>query len=508
MLDFLIGNDILSALVAFGIVLIPAVIIHELGHFLAAKAVGITVLEFGIGFPPRAAKLFSWGETEFTLNWIPLGGFVRPLGEDFVKPVSEEETQVIRENITAGQTEVVSDVQLSERAELALRGIHDTKAVNEVRPGSRILFFVAGAFANFIAAILLFTTMGVLGIPEETGVRIRIVEVAPDSSFAEAGLQRDDFIESVNGQVFATERELLSYIQSNTGEVISLRAVRPTEDGEIETLELTLIPDANFTQAWLHPNAYVRVMGVSEGTPANEAGLLENDLILGVNSQTIVDDPDPVLRLQEAGQDFAGQEITLQIVRDGEQISLGVTPREDPPPGVGRIGIGIDVAYGNADLGMVYSEGLPQIEMVSQPIGEALSYGFDRTAGVFQLLAEFPSRLLQGNTEPGEARIISVVGVTQIGGELLQNSIEDNEPFVILQYIALISIALGVTNLLPIPALDGGRILFVIVEIVRGRPIPPEREGVVHLAGLIFLLSIAVIFIVNDLVNPLTDILP
>ena len=82
MLDFLIGNDALSAIVAFGLVLIPAVFIHELGHFLAAKAVGIAILEFGIGFPPRLAKLFRWGETDFTLNWLPLGGFVRPKGEN------------------------------------------------------------------------------------------------------------------------------------------------------------------------------------------------------------------------------------------------------------------------------------------------------------------------------------------------------------------------------------------------------------------------------------------
>jgi regulator of sigma E protease len=90
MLDFLLNNDFLSALVAFALVLIPAVLIHELGHFLAAKAVGIAILEFGIGFPPRVAKLFRWGETDFTLNWLPLGGFVRPLGEDMVKPISHE----------------------------------------------------------------------------------------------------------------------------------------------------------------------------------------------------------------------------------------------------------------------------------------------------------------------------------------------------------------------------------------------------------------------------------
>ena len=89
MLEFLLENDALSTIVAFGLVLIPAIIIHEAGHFLAAKAVGITILEFGIGFPPKALTLFRRGETEYTLNWLLFGGFVRPLGENFVRPNSE-----------------------------------------------------------------------------------------------------------------------------------------------------------------------------------------------------------------------------------------------------------------------------------------------------------------------------------------------------------------------------------------------------------------------------------
>ena len=84
-------NDFLLTLAGFVVMLVPMILIHELGHFLAAKLVGITVLEFGLGFPPRALKLFERNGTEYTLNWLPLGGFVRPLGEDFVRPVSDEE---------------------------------------------------------------------------------------------------------------------------------------------------------------------------------------------------------------------------------------------------------------------------------------------------------------------------------------------------------------------------------------------------------------------------------
>src|SRR5690606_30013344 len=140
MLDFLVDNDALSAIVAFGLVLIPAIIIHELGHFLAAKAVGITILEFGIGFPPRMAKLFTRGATEYTLNWLPIGGFVRPLGEDFVSTASREQVekdrQELKERLSKGLPldekpyERVDPLQ-NERAALKARGVENVMSVNE-----------------------------------------------------------------------------------------------------------------------------------------------------------------------------------------------------------------------------------------------------------------------------------------------------------------------------------------------------------------------------------------
>src|SRR3954471_15663389 len=118
MFNFLLGNDALSAIVAFVLVLIPAVLIHELGHFFAAKLVGITILEFGIGMPPRMVKLFSIGGTDYTLNWLPLGGFVRPLGEDMVRQL--------------GTDAVDEDRQEAER-----RGVKKTLSVNEAKPLAR-----------------------------------------------------------------------------------------------------------------------------------------------------------------------------------------------------------------------------------------------------------------------------------------------------------------------------------------------------------------------------------
>jgi regulator of sigma E protease len=120
------------------------------------------------------------------------------------------------------------------------------------------------------------------------------------------------------------------------------------------------------------------------------------------------------------------------------------------------------------------------------------------------MVLRLPIELISGRLSAEEARPVSIVGISTIGGQFLAESIQEDRPTMFLSYIALISIALGVTNLLPLPALDGGRIVFVLLEIVRGRPIKPEFEGVVHLVGLALLLSVAVVFILNDIINPIT----
>ena len=143
------ASDIALAVIAFGIVLIPAIIIHELGHFFAAKLVGINVLEFGIGFPPRVRRLFTWGETEFTLNALPIGGFVRPLGEDMIGPAAEDKVKrdrVTLERRRSGYVRIVT-----EREMLRLRGVDEQKmmSVNEAPALGRIFFMAAGSLANF-----------------------------------------------------------------------------------------------------------------------------------------------------------------------------------------------------------------------------------------------------------------------------------------------------------------------------------------------------------------------
>lgn len=518
MVDFLVGSSFLMTIVAFVLVLIPAVIVHELGHFLAAKSVGITVLEFGIGFPPRLLRLFWWGETEFTLNWIPLGGFVRPLGEDLIRPLGEDAVERDRESLKSrlaadtinhpmqvDQDKVArpADPYRQNIEELKARGVEKFLTVNEAKPLPRILFLAAGALANFACAVGLFILIGLIGIPLPIGQPVELVQVPANSRFALAGLLPGDLIEKVNGQTFANFTELIDSLDQSSGVTSTLTIRRPATRAEFE-VQLPPMSAAEGSRA----EALVWVLEVAPGSPAEAAGLLADDLILSFNDQTINSTSDPTGEIQRLTEQNGGRDVALSILRNGEALTFRLTPRLNPPPGEGRIGIVIQAAFRDSRSGLIYAAGRQDVEaIVPLSVGESLRYGAEQTTWYLAQIAEVLNRIIQGTGTSEEIRPISVIGISQVGAEILQQSIQESRPVSILRFIALINILLGITNLLPLPALDGGRIVFVLLEIVRGHPMSAEREGMIHLIGLVFILSIGVLFMLNDIINPLPSIL-
>jgi len=214
------ATDILLAIAAFALVRIPAIIIHELGHFLAARLVGINVLEFGIGFPPRVRRLFTWRETEFTLNLLPLGGFVRPLGEDLIGTANEDKVKrdrVVIEHRRSGPVRIVT-----EREMLRMRGVDERTmlSVNEAPPLARIFFMAAGAFANFLTAMLLFFLVALIGLSLPVGGLSQVAAIPPTSIFANTPVQVGDAIERVNGQRFADFAAFHDLLANYRGEQI------------------------------------------------------------------------------------------------------------------------------------------------------------------------------------------------------------------------------------------------------------------------------------------------
>lgn len=503
MLESLLNNDLLLALIAFGLVLIPAVIIHELGHFLAAKSVGITILEFGIGYPPRAFRLFRWGETEFTFNYVPLGGFVRPFGEDMIRPLSAGEIE--RQKAAVGRLEPSSttpegEPEYTELDVLRARGI-TPKSVNDVGPWARIGFLVAGALANILLAYVLFVAIGLIGVEQPTGGRVFLADITPDSMFAEAGLRDGDVIETVNGEYFWTSREFFRLLESYGNETVELSGQR-IEPRESFTVLLPV--DRDEAAALANAGGRLLVTTVQENSPANTAGILPGDVIVSLGGTSLATGDSPFETLRTVNLANEGKEIPIDLIREGEPLTLTIVPRVNPAAGIGHLGASVLTEFATVE-GFTYGEGGQQFDYVPLPLGQALGYGAEQIGTILRMIADLPIRLISGQAQPEEGRVISIVGITQLGGEFLQQSIEEEQPIVILRFIALVSIALGITNLLPLPPLDGGRILFVVIEMVRGKPMSARREELLLMIGVVFLLSVGVLVIINDILNPITN---
>lgn len=490
------ASDILLAIAAFVIVLFPAIIIHELGHFLAAKMVGINVLEFGIGFPPRIGRLFTWRETEFTINLLPIGGFVRPLGEDMIGPASED--KVKRDRADLEERRSASTLAALERELLRLRGVrdHEMMSVNEAPALGRIFFMAAGALANFATALVLFIVAALIGLSMPVGGLSQIAAIPANSMFDGTGARVGDAIERIDGERFADFAAFHDILAAYSGEQVSFSLLRQETK---ESFVVTVKPD------FASRAGAVQVLGVLEGSPAAQAGMLPGDLVTQINHISIPSSGDPAHTLKEAAREAEGEQLPLTIYREGDDgngefLRLVVTPRADPPEGEGRLGIAIRSQIGLGEGTRFANAGYIH-ESVPQGIADAISYGLRTTGETFKVIASIPGRLLDGSLSGKDARPISIIGISKIGGEFLQRSLYEG-PGLMLHFVALISIFLGISNLLPIPALDGGRIVFVLVEMLRGRPVDPRIEARVHQVGIVLLLILGSLVMIYDLINP------
>jgi len=194
----------------------------------------------------------------------------------------------------------------------------------------------------------------------------------------------------------------------------------------------------------------------------------------------------------EFTQAHLGQEITLTVLREGEELVFRATPRTEWPPDQGPLGVSLQ-----------YTPSHPDIRRWS--FREATSQAFEQIGTVVHAIVSLPFRAAAGATEPGEARPASVVAILEILVLSLKTSLDWGLWFPILQQAGLISLALGLTNLLPLPGLDGGRLVFVLIEVVRGHRVSPEREAAVHLVGILILVVLMMSMIVYDFVNPLVS---
>jgi regulator of sigma E protease len=372
--------DVAGTIVAFIAILVVLVLVHELGHFAAAKRAGITVEEFGIGFPPRIGSVMYRG-TRYSLNWIPLGGFVKMLGED-----GDVEIRRLRE-------QGLNDAEV----ETAMAGAFNRRPV-----WVRIVVLLAGVVMNFVLAAALFSVA--LSMPVLVGEGpLTVTEIQPNSP-AEEQLEVGDLILGVDGQSFERSADLTDYVAEHGGE-----------------------------------------------------------------------------------------EVTLQVERDGSPIDLTITPRvvteEDRASGIGPIGF----AYDPAQIIEEPSQVDGPLDAVASGTATAWTIAIQIPGG----LADAVGGLLGINPEAPDAR--GPIGIAQETGRVLEAPLVSQ-----LFFVGLLSINLAVLNVLPFPPLDGGRIAVVLMEAVRRRRLPAEREALIYLTGFAVLIALVILISIQDIQRLIT----
>jgi regulator of sigma E protease len=446
---------ILSYVLAFIVAIGVLVAVHEYGHFWMARRMGIRVLRFSIGFGrPLWSKRAASG-TEYVLAAIPLGGYVKLLDE--------------REG-------PVDPALLAQ-------------AYNRKPVWARILVLIAGPLANFLFAVAAYWVLFVAGVPALKPV---VGEVTADSLAARAGILPGDEIVRV-GSHDTTTREsavlaLLDELMKGSGIALSVRGadgdarsveLRPDGDRRALTEPGALLPGLGF-EFW-YPHIPATVGKVLPGSPAERAGLREGDQILEVDGQPISDFEDLVAQVQPR----PGERLELSVERDGDvvPVAVEVESQREGERLVGRIGL---QPAPPADL----PEGMRTLER--HPPLNALARATEKTWDMSALTVRMLWNVATGDVSvknlSGPINIAEYAGFSARQGVLA-----------FLSFLAVVSVSLFVLNLLPIPILDGGQIVFQLAELAKGSPLSDRAQAVGQQIGLFLLLVLMSFAFYNDL---------
>lgn len=415
----------------------PIILIHELGHFLAARRAGVRVEEFGLGLPPRLLTL--WGEP----GVIAVGNVQLSVPRRLTLPVGVGLGVMVE---AVARREADGSYHLVRLQPLGEGSPTSKEQTLQERPDG--LLVIRGPITTY-----------------EPGIRYTLNWLP------------------LGGFVRMTGEEDPSDPRSLAAQPKRWRLAVMLAGPAMNLLAAFLLLVVGYATGYPE-QMQAMVEYVEPGTAAAEAGLLPGDRIVAINGEEIVEGP---IQIREIILDSGGQPLTLHLVRDGEPIQLVATPRSVE----GRWFLGIAM------------EAWPDPESVRRyPLLQATGMAVQDVYRVIDSLIHLPRLLSQGEISPREARPTSAIGINSILTLALQQSLEWHVAFPALEMAALVSFFLGLTNLLPLPALDGGRVLFVLIEAVRGRRIRPEVEALVHQVGMFILLALMLFFVVQDIVNP------
>jgi len=449
---------LLQTLIAFLVVLGTLVIVHELGHYFVARLCGVKVLRFSVGmgkviFSRRVGR----DQTEWAISVLPLGGYVKML----------------------------------DAREQDISGLPPEDLNREFTRQSvwrRFAIVVAGPIANFLLAIVVFAGLYMIGIPEPVP-KLRAV---PEQSAAyQAGLRGGELITAVNGEpvkVWSELRwDLLQSALAKTPARLDIQRADSFVSGGhlLDTITLQFdgltAPDLEndflgklgVDLAW--PKAVIEK--INPGSPAMRAGLHEGDVVQQINGVTVIDG----LSFVELVHASPGKLLQIAGWRGEQEFVINVTPEtqlQDGKP-IGRIGV---------------SPRPPEMTVVSEPPLRALSKGVQKTWDTSVLTLKMLGKIVTG--EASLKNITGPITIADYAGKTARNGVIS-----FLGFIAYISISLGVMNLLPIPVLDGGLLLYYSLEVLTGRPVSERFGDIAQRAGIGILMTLMVVAVFNDIVR-------
>lgn len=446
----------LLTVVSFALVLGVLIFVHELGHFMAAKWVGIGIPRFSIGFGPATPIRFRIGETEYVVAWFPLGGYV--------KMASREEQ------------EAMSGIEGRADQDFPPEKLFESKSV----PARAVVLFAGVAMNVLFAWVAYVGLAATYGRPEDPTTTIARVDsaVLPPGAAPLASVPRGAKVVRINGDTVRSRQQMEQMLLDPTANRLVVELAGRPAPIELDLAGLDSQARLAIVDA-IKPMWEPRIGRMSVDMPAYAAGLRPGDLLVFVNGDTVAVFAD----LQDVVDPAAGDTLVFTALREDSLFDAIVVPEEvtiqDPRTGeqrvVGRIGVDPAVASIRVRFGLA---------------GAVLEGGRQTVANVALVLG-----VLKG-------MLVGVVSVRDLGGPILIGQVAGEAAQAglvpLLLITAFLSVDLAVLNLLPIPVLDGGHLVFLLIEGVRGRPLPLGLRLRLTQVGMLVLVGIMLLAFAND----------
>jgi regulator of sigma E protease len=434
-------TNVLREIIAGAVVLGVLVLLHEWGHFIAAKLCGVRVEVFSIGFGQR---IWGWrrGDTDYRVSWLPLGGYVRMAGDN----PTEERTGAAYEFLSRPRWQ-------------------------------RFLIAIAGPAMNVLTTIFIFWAIfALVGMPIDTTLRLPSDVAAVPQNAPATGVQAGDHIVQINGASTSTWGDIAEKLEAiKPGQAVNISVLRAGQQVNL-TAAMPASQSTSDTVVGYPPQPAV-IDEVVIGFPAERAGMKAGDKIVSLNGTPVT----TWYQLLEVVRNSDGRPLQFVVQRDSQQIPMSITPAKGMDPDgqtVWQVGVGPQI---------------PEAFKRQNPI-EAMKDSLEATRGEAKQIFQVLAGLFNGKVSVHD--LAGPLGIVRVSGQAAKRG-----PLTLLQLTAAISLNLGILNLLPIPILDGGHVLLLAIESLMRRDLSISFKERFVQVGLVFLLGIFAFVMYSDILK-------